>query len=73
MALWMETSHLYQDLTLVGVHGSFIGRDILYLICHKISNDHHIMGSRKYIGESSLWYVITLISLVAINIVIVEI
>ena len=36
------------------------------------SQDHLIEGSCKFMGESSLWFVTTLINIVTISIVIVE-
>ena len=46
---------------------------IMILICHLISQDHVIKGSCGFMGGSPLWYVTTLLSLVAIGIVEVEI
>ena len=37
--------------------------DIIYLICQVTSHDHLIEGSCKLMDENSMWYVITLISL----------
>ena len=45
----------------------------MYLICHMTSHDHLLKDSCKFMCEDSLWYVITLISLVTISIVKVEI
>ena len=45
----------------------------MYLIYHATSHDHLIKEPWEILGGSSLQYVTTLISLVTINIVIVEI
>ena len=44
----------------------------MYLVCHLTTHEHPIEGSWEFMGGSSLWYVIILLSLVIINIVIVE-
>ena len=47
--------------------------EILFLVCHVISEDHLIKGSCDFIGGSPSSYVATLSSLMPIGIVVVEI
>ena len=44
----------------------------MYLICRVPPHDHYTKRSRKFMGGSSWYYIITLISLVTKSIVIVE-
>ena len=70
MALRMGTSH-YKFSTIPCLVS--MGGDIMYLIRHMTSHKYLIKGSCKFISGSSLWYVITGISIGTISIVIVEI
>ena len=54
-------------------HWSSASGEILYLICHMISRDHVIIGPSIFIIGSSSLYIPTLTSLVALDIVVVEI
>ena len=48
------------------------GEDITDLGCHVTLQNHVIKGSSNFMGGSSLWYITTLASLVAIGIVLIE-
>ena len=48
------------------------GEDITDLACHVTLQNHVIKGSSNFMGGSSLWYITTLASLVAIGIVLIE-
>ena len=43
--------------SLVDVHGSSAGGDMMCFFCHVISHEHLIEGSCEFIGGSSLQYV----------------
>ena len=73
VALRMGTCHCKLEPCLLGVYEFSAGGDIMYLICHVLPHDHYTKGSRKFMGGSSWYYIITLISLMTISIVIVEI
>ena len=60
-------------LAMFGGHWSSVSGDIKYLICHVISQKHVIEGSSNFMSEASSWYIMTLPSLVATDIVVVEI
>ena len=60
-------------LAVFGDHWSSANGNIKYLMFHVISQNHLIEGSCKFINETSLLYVITMPSLVAIGIVVIEI
>ena len=64
---------LNHHLDMFGCHRSIASGDIKYLICHVTSENEMIEGPCNFIiSESFSWYVTTLPSLVAIDIVAVE-
>ena len=76
MVMWLlgwEPIPVSQHLACFGVHGSSAGAHKMHLIYHVTSHKDLIAGSCKFRGGSSLLYVTILISLVTINIVIVEV
>ena len=56
--LWKGTS--------LGVCGFSACGYIMYLFYHVVLHEYYIKGSCKFMGGSSLWYVISLLSMVTI-------
>ena len=56
-----------------GDHWSSASRNMMYLICHVISQNPVIEGSINFMSENSLWYVTIWPSLMAIGVAVVEI
>ena len=73
VALRIGVSHFKSAPCLVWCLRLFCRWRYNVLICHMTSNDHLLEALCKFMGENSLWYVITLISLVTISIVKVEV
>ena len=69
----MSRSPLRQVFILQSVAIAAVVVEILFLVCHVISEDHLIKGSCDFIGGSPSSYVATLSSLMPIGIVVVEI
>ena len=61
------------NLSMFGDHWSSASTDIKYLIFHVTSQNHLMEGSCKFMNKTSLLYVTTMSSLVAIDIVVIEI
>ena len=60
-------------LIMFGGHWSNASGNMKYLICHMTSQNRVIEGERKFMSGSSLWYITTLSSLVALGIAVVQI
>ena len=56
-----------------GDHWSSASRNMMYLICHVISQNLVIEGSITFMSENSLWYVTIWPGFMAIGVVVVEI
>ena len=68
-----KTLTLSHQLVIFRGHWSIASGDIKYLIYNVTSQNYVIEGSGNFMSGSSSWYVSTLPSFVALNIVLVEI